>query len=176
VGINAQHIPEDHPWAQVLWGIVLLGSCAIALSVYAGIRYGLRDRATQMVVAWASLASAVVYLWWVPAVLVTCIAGAAAVVLYSVCAREGRRASVVVWAAMAVGVCGFFVWAPLATLYQNWLKPGPWGSDDMLQHPSLGRLVFSLMLFGQLAKLWVWSWLRDWLAGTRRAEARSEML
>jgi hypothetical protein len=176
VGIHAQHIPEDYPWAQVLWGILLAGSCAIALGVFAGIRYGLRERATQMVLAWATLAAAVIYLWWVPAVLVTCIASALALGLYSVCAREGRRASVVAWPAIVMGVCGFFWWAAIGTLYQNWLKPGPWGSDDMLQHPSLGWLVFSAMLLGQLAKLWVWSWLRGWLAGARKAEAPSEML
>jgi hypothetical protein len=124
VGIHAQHIPEDYPWAQVLWGIVLAGSCAIALGVFAGIRYGLHERATQMVSAWATLAAAVIYLWWVPAVLVTCIASALALGLYSVCAREGRRASVVAWPAIVMGVCGFFWWAAIGTLYQNWLKPG----------------------------------------------------
>lgn len=175
-GINAQHRPLEYPWGQVFEGIVLMGSSAIALSVFAGIRYALRERATQMVLAWATLAAAVIYLWWVPAVLVSCIAAAAALLFYSVCAREGRRASVVVWPAIVMGVCGFFWWAIIGTLYQNWLKPGPWGSDDMLQHPSLSWLVFSAMLLGQLAKVWVWSWLRNCLAETREVEAPGEML
>jgi hypothetical protein len=129
-----------------------------------------------MVLAWACLATATIYWWWVPAVLVACIAGAVALGFYSICAREGRRSSIIVWTAILVGVCGFFWWAIIGTFYQNLLKSGPWGSDDMVQHPSLGWLIFTLMLLGQLAKLWVWSWLRDWLAGARQVEAPSEML
>jgi hypothetical protein len=175
-GINAHHPQPDYPWGLVVEGLVFVGSCAVALSVFACIRYGLRDRATQMVLAWGTLATAVIYLWWVPAVLLACITGAVALGFYSICTRQGRRSSIVVWSAIVVGVCGFFWWAAIGTLYQNWLKPGLWGSDDILQHPSLGWLIFSAMLLGQLAKLWVWSWLRDLLAGTREVEAPSEML
>jgi hypothetical protein len=89
-GVNSAHrtIGLDFPWGPVFEGICLVGSCSVALSVFAAIRYGVRERATQMVLAWATLAAAAIYLWWVPVVLVTCIAGAAALISYSVCAHE----------------------------------------------------------------------------------------
>jgi hypothetical protein len=43
------------------------------LPVYAAIRYGFRDQVTQLALALTGLATAVIYYWWQPAVLVACI-------------------------------------------------------------------------------------------------------
>jgi hypothetical protein len=174
-GVNA-HRPSGYLWGQVIEGVSLMGSSAIALSVFAAIRDGVRERTTQMVLSWATVAAAVIYFWWVPAVLVACCAGVAALIVYSVFAREGRQASVVVWAAIVVGVSGFFFWTGLGTLYQHWLKPGLWGSDDVQQHPSASWIAFGLMLVAHLGRVWVWSRMRGWVAVERRVDARSEML
>jgi len=168
-GFHAPHRPPDYPWGPVVEGIGLAGCSAIALGVYAAIQYGLRECATQMVLAWATVAAAVIYLWWAPAALVFCIAGAAGLAFYSVFAREGRWASVVVWPAMVVGVAGFFFVGGIDAFYQHLLKPGPWGSDDMLRHPSVPWLAFSLMLCAHLAKVCMWSRMRGWAAEARRA-------
>jgi len=62
-GIHTRHRPPDYPWGTVFEfiGYFTSGLCAIAL--YAAIRYGIWQRSTQMVLIWAGLGAAVIYLW-----------------------------------------------------------------------------------------------------------------
>jgi hypothetical protein len=103
-GVHAQHRPPEFPWMHVFTVLSAAGTILLFLLVYAAIRYGFRDRVTQIALALTGLATALIYYWWQPAVLVACAALSIGVVVVSILSSERRRAALVL---LVVVVAGF---------------------------------------------------------------------
>jgi len=175
-GINAQHRPPEYPWMPVFNVLMLAGSTLCGLSFYAAIRYGLQERSAQLALAFAGLVTAVIYLWWLPAVLAACIAAALVIASASILKSKLRKESLVVLVAVSINYAALFLTMFLLRLYQHYLHPGPWGIQDYREHPSLGWLGSCMMVLSLWAATTAWSRMRGWLMRSQSLESRSEML
>jgi hypothetical protein len=156
--------------------LMLAGSTLCGLSFYAAIRYGLQERSAQLALAFAGLVTAVIYLWWLPAVLAACIAAALVIASASILKSKLRKESLVVLVAVSINYAALFLTMFLLRLYQHYLHPGPWGIQDYREHPSLGWLGSCMMVLSLWAATTAWSRMRGWLMRSQSLESRSEML
>lgn len=90
-GMHTPHRPPEHPWIPVFAVLSAAGVFMVVVLVYAAIRYGLRDRVTELAFASVLLVTTVIYFWWQPAVLALCIAFSTCVVAASISSEERRR-------------------------------------------------------------------------------------
>ena len=152
-GAHYPHRPP-HQWNQLFAWLGVSGSVLCALLPYVAIRFGLRDRLTQLTFASVVLIAATIWLWWLPAVLATCIGLSTVVVLVSAATREGRKA----WSALLVSIAAAFgsglaamylVWA-----YQRLICCTLMTSADLRAHPSIqwiGLIATVLILWSAAA-------------------------
>lgn len=172
--IYSPHCPPGR-WEAVLGALGLSGNTLWAASLYAAIRYGVLDRTTQISMLWAALFAVVIYFWWQPVVLGSCIAAALLVISVSIAKRSLRRASLVVLVCISAwSALRFLVFVPGA-LYQNWLGRrlhiSLWGSTEVQEHPSLGWVYFCMMVLSFLVATSVWSRLHNWLMRSQRLKS-----
>lgn len=151
VGVNAQHRPPEYPWMPVFNVLIFIGSTLWAVSFYAAIRYGFRDRATQMAFVWAGLVTTVIYFWWQPVVLGLCIAAVVLVAVLSLFDTSYGKSSLLVLAFAAFGATARFLAIFPAMAYQHILYRGPWGDREYREHPSLIWAMFCM----QILSLWL---------------------
>jgi hypothetical protein len=175
-GINAQHRPPEYPWMPVFDVLILAGSTLWAVSLYGAIRYGLQERSAQLVLAYAGLVTAVIYLWWLPAVLAACIAAALVIATASILKSKLRKESLVVLVAVSIGSAARFLAFILAALYQHFLYRGPWGDREMQEHPSLEWVALCMMVLSFWVMTTAWSKMREWLMRSESLESSGEML
>ncbi|WP_035350140.1 hypothetical protein [Edaphobacter aggregans] len=114
--------------------------------LYTAIRYGLRDRVTQLVLALAGLITAVVYCWGQPIVLAVCMALGICVLAVSIMRREYRKATMVLLVAASTGLGGWILAGFLATKYQHHVYPGLLGDQELREHPSIGWVTLGLLM------------------------------
>jgi hypothetical protein len=114
--------------------------------LYSAIRYGLRDRVTQLVLALAGLITAVVYCWGHPIVLAVCMALGICVLAVSIMGREYRKATMVLLVAASTGLGGWMLAMFLASKYQHHVYPGVFGDREMREHPSIEWVFFGLLM------------------------------
>jgi hypothetical protein len=145
-GVHAQHRPPEHPWIHVLGVLAGTGMITWTAAMYTAIRYGLRDRVAQFALVLAGLVTAVIYCWWQPAILATCIALSICMLWASIGNSERRRAAMVLLTALAAGNAGLVLATYLAGQYQHWVHPGPMGERDMQEHPSIALVFMGLWL------------------------------
>jgi hypothetical protein len=149
-------------------GIVLelltLTACRLwAASLYATVRYGVADRSAQMALASTGLVTAVIYFWWQPALLKTCITIAVFFALASVLTSKSRKAALVVVLEVVVGWLSMMATLAVTGLYQHCLLSGPWGDQEMLEHPSLSRVFIGMLILSLWVSTLAWSRIHDWL-------------
>jgi hypothetical protein len=149
-GVHAQHRPPEYPWMPVFMMLCATATILLFLLVYAAIRYGFRDRVTQLALAFTGLATAVIYFWWLRAILVACIALSIYVVAASILSGERRRAAMVLLVVLVVGFGGGLPAMYLATQYQHFVYPGPMGDRELREHPSVLWMGFCMQL------MWTW--------------------
>ena len=114
--------------------------------LYTAIRYGVSDRVTHLVLAFAGMITAVVYAWGQPIALAICIVLGLCVLTASAIGREYRRAAMVL---LVAGVTGFGSWLLamfLAYKYQRHVYPGLLGDREVREHPSIGWVSFGLLM------------------------------
>jgi hypothetical protein len=131
-GVHAQHRPP-HLFAALEPGVYLLWIAA----VYAGIRFGLRDRFAQFVLAAACVFTLALCYWWQPAVLVACIAAAILIVGFSLRDRQRLRSAIALPLMAAVGYGGFLLTIFLMMRYWRLVSPVSLGSREFHEHPSI---------------------------------------
>jgi hypothetical protein len=90
---------------------------------YALVRYGFRDRFAQLTVALCAPMAAVLFCWWIPAVVLPCIALVLSIVTFSGAFVSGRRALLVLAAALAFGYGGIRFTLHLADRYLELASP-----------------------------------------------------
>jgi hypothetical protein len=120
-GLHA-HRPSD-AWVGALG---ILGGIAIllwAVSPYALIRFGVRDRFAQLSTIFAALATVIIYFWWIQAVAIGCVLAFVAAVIASAASDPGRRALLAVLATLISAVCGSLALMYFESLYQRHLDP-----------------------------------------------------
>ncbi len=144
-GIRVQHHPAGYAWTPVFSVFNGGGAIVCLVLVYAAIRYGVRDRLTQLAVVLAGLCTPIAYLWWKPVVLITCIALIAGVLAASLLDRAWRRAASILAVVTAAGCAGGLLALYLASQYQRFVYAGPWGDKEMRMHPSVLWVTFLLM-------------------------------
>ncbi len=174
IGMNAQHRPPEFwmPVFNILW---FVGSILWAVSLYAAIRYGLQERSAQLALGFAGLVTAVIYLWWLPAVLVACIAAALVIATASVLNGKLRKEMLVVLVAVSLGYVALYLAMFPVWVYQHshWI----WGSEEMRAHSVFwGWLDFCVIVLSLWATTTAWSRMRGWLMRSQSLESRSEML
>jgi hypothetical protein len=166
-GVHMQHRPPQHLWMPVLTALSAAATILLFLLVYAAIRYGFRDRVTQIALALTGLATVVIYYWWQPAVLVACAALNSGVVVASILSSERRRAALVLLAVVVVGFGGGLLAMYLDTQYQHFVYPGLVGGRELREHPSLLWMDFCLLLLAAWMMTTACSRMHNWLMGNR---------
>jgi hypothetical protein len=174
-GMNALHRPPQL-WMPVFNALGLIGSALWAFSLFSAIRYGLQERSAQLSLAYAGLITAVIYLWWLPAVLVVCIVGALVLATASIIKSKLRKESLIFLASVFIYYASVYPTMFLVSVYQNYLHPGPWSGQDMRAHPLLGWLYFVTIALSLWVATWAWSRMRGWLMRSQSLESSSEML
>lgn len=124
----------------------LIGAFFWLMLLYTAIRYGVSDRVTQLVLAFAGMITAVVYAWGQPMALAICIALGVCVLTASATGREYRRAAMVLLVAGVTGLGGWLLAMFLAYKYQRHVYPGPLGDRELREHPSIGWVSFALLM------------------------------
>jgi hypothetical protein len=143
--LHLRFMVPDYPWRNV-WGVLFLVSNGLWLTlVYAAIRFGVRDRVTQISLALAPLTTAGLYFWSRPAILLASITLIACVVAASILRSERRRAALVLLVVLMAG-CGVFLLTDgVATLYRHFMYPGLAGDSEMQRHPGLLWIEFCML-------------------------------
>jgi len=136
----------DSPW-RALWGVFFVASnCLWCILVYAAIRYGARDRVTQLLLAVSVPITVGLYFWERPIILVACIALTICVLATSALNNKLRRGLLMVLAVLIVNAGIFLLTAGLIALHQRFLHPAPMGNGGM-PPPLAVQCVEFCMLF-----------------------------
>lgn len=144
-GMHAQHRPPT------LWEPVLnvLSGAAIVLwivGVYSAIRYSLRDRATQLALAFASFLTAFIFYWWQPLILVVCIAATFCLAGASMRNQESRKAVFILFVTSIAGFAAFFSMLYADMRYQHFIYSGLMEDRGLQEHPSIAWVDCCLIL------------------------------
>jgi hypothetical protein len=104
--MHGQPLPE-HRWMFALSMLCRIGSVLFIVLMYAAIRYGLRDKLTQLALAFASvITAAVIYCWWQPVFLAVTIAVGIFAIAASIKDSQHLRATLALTMAVAIGFFG----------------------------------------------------------------------
>lgn len=163
-GIHAKHVPDAYPWEPIFFCTTLIGPALWSIAMYALVRHGLRDAATQLVILSTGLITVFQYFWWQPAILVICLAAAMSVVAVSVVQPKLRKAAVVVLVAVAVASTTRIAAALLCDLYARLLRASASSGHDIFYgHPSLVWGVLSSLILSLYATVFAWSHMHTWM-------------
>jgi len=164
-------IPDQH-WRTV-WGVIFLASnCLWFILVYAAIRYGVRDRVTQLLLALSLLIAAGLYCWERPTILLACIA-LTTCVLAAAASNNKLRRGLLVLAVLMVNAGIFLLTANLIALWQRFLHPAPMGNGGMQPPLAVPCVEFCMMfLIAPFAMTSAYSHMHNWLI--RNASRDSE--
>jgi hypothetical protein len=148
-GMLCRHCPPL-PWVPVFNILSGGGTMMWILLPYAAIRFGLRDRFTQMVLALTGSTTAIIYFWWLPTVLIPSIIVGILAASVALAISQFRQSALILLVAVAVGFAAAFLGLYLDSLYEHFVYPGQLGDAEFGAHPSLvwaGFLVwFSIVL------------------------------
>ena len=160
------HLKHDHPgkWQIefILYFFTVVGILC-GLSLYAAIRYGLRERTTQMALVWSAICAVAAYFWWQPFVLEVCMAVAICIVVASMWTSKRRTESAVILIPAAI----IFLCTPLWT---------SWSPQEMEKHPWLWGVGEIVSILSFWAATSAWSYMRDRQLRRTLLESSSEML
>jgi hypothetical protein len=141
----------------------IVGAFLWMLLLYTAIRYGVRDRLTQLVLALAGMITAVVYGWGQPIALAIGIALGVCVLAALAIGREYRRAVMVLLVAWLTGSGSWMLAMFLASKYQHHVHPGLLGDREMREHPSIGRVSLGLLMMTGWMITTACSRMHNWL-------------
>lgn len=171
---------QDHSghtwWIWVLFEINMVAPMLCILSVYAAIRYGLRERTMQMALAWTAICAAALYFCWQPNILAVCAAVSLCFVIASMWTSKRRMESAVVFVAVAILYAGNSLTYKLSDLYQQYLHRGLWSDRDYQEHPSYLVVMTCSYILSFFVGTSAWSYLRDRLMRRQLLESNAEML
>lgn len=133
-----------------------LGVIAWFVAVYAGVRYGVRDRLTQLSALTAVLGSAAACLWRSPVIVGVCAALGFAIVVVSATVRSWRRAALVFLGTGVTFFAGYNLMALTDLAYTRYvLHLRLIGTPQLEQHPSIGYVDLVMQLLGEFVTAWV---------------------
>ena len=151
-GVRSHH-PPSAIWLlfAVLPG---LGDALVSVLVYSAIRFGVRNRVTQLTACAFVVTAGIALGWWNVAVLATTAAFAAVSLAASLATASRRRASLIALITVSTGIVVGFLALNLASSYQNWIIHGyqirvshvPVGDAETRVHPSI-ECCIALMYF-----------------------------
>jgi hypothetical protein len=150
-------------WMPVLEVFTLVGSTLCFFFMYSVVRYGIRERASQLALAWAGLITMVIFCWQQPVVLTLCVIAALAITAASTLKRSFRTDSLVVFVSVAVA-CGVkyletflrVSWGHFLFYWQPWAD-----SEYYRAHPVYNCVPFASFFLSYLGVTLFWSWLHD---------------
>lgn len=170
-GIHVKHVPDVFPWEPIFFCTTLIGSALWTASMYALIRHGLRDDATQLALIWTGLITAFQYFWWQPVVLIACIGAAMFTVATSVLQEKRRKVALVVFFTIAVASATRVAAYGLCILYRQFIRIRPSGDHAYHDHLSLAWVLFSSLILSFYAATFVWSKMHAWQLRCSRRES-----
>jgi hypothetical protein len=174
-GIHAQHRPPES-WITMFSLASSAGIFTIFVLVYGVIRYGPRDRLTRLALLWTVPIMALIYFWWRPIILVSCILLSVCVAAASTWSRESRRAALALLVVVAMGFGASLLALYLGTQYQHFVYPGPMGDREMREHPSIEWVSLCLLLMTAWMMTTACSRMHDWLARDKSPDLEAEQL
>lgn len=145
VGIHTQHRPPEL-WMPVFSVLIGAGTLLWISSLYLLIRYGFRDRFAQIALVMAALTSAITFYWWQPLILTACGIALAGAIWLSTREKVRLRAALALPMILVAGFSCFLIAFFLSHVYQKLIYPGPVGTREMQEHPSLSWVTFVLIL------------------------------
>jgi hypothetical protein len=180
MAIRAATVHDWHlelAWMPVFVILIPVGRALCAVLLYAAIRYGVQDRATQMAFAWTVLVSAMCCFWWLPAVPGMCIAAALFLAFASILKSNLRKDALVILVSVTVGSAGWSMESISVRLYARFLARHlniPLRYLELREHPSLTWVAFGLTVISLLAMTSVWSLMRGWMTRSQQLESEVE--
>lgn len=166
IGINTRHRPPEM-WVNFFLALSALGALLLMTFTYAAIRYGLRDRVTQLAMIWAGLVAATIVCWWQPVVLVACIGLSVCMAVHSSVRTEDRKATLVLIVTVVAGFASYLLALYVGSRYQHFVIPGPAGSKEIDDHPSVLRVFFCVLLMAAWNTTTACSRMHDWISRNR---------
>jgi hypothetical protein len=167
IGINTRHRPPSEMWVDFFLALSALGALLLMAFTYAAIRYGLRDRVTQLAMIWAGLVAATIVCWWQPAVLVVCIGLSVCMAVHSSVRIEDRKATLVLIVTVVAGFASYLLALYVASRYQHFVFPRPMGSKEVQEHPSIVWVAFCVLLMAAWNTTTACSRMHDWISRNR---------
>jgi len=173
------HGKHDHPgdWLVkvVLYLEMVIGSLC-GFSLYAAIRYGLRERTTQMAFVWTAICAVATYFWWQPIILEVCMAVAICIVVASMWTSKTRMESAVILVPVMMMFLCAQLWSSLSTLLQYYLYGIRWSPKETGKHPWLEGVGVIVSILSFWVAISAGSYLRDRLMRRQLLESSGEML
>jgi hypothetical protein len=162
--IHPQRLPE-HQWMFVLGLLGEAGPVLLMVLMYAVIRYGLRDRFTQLALAFTSIAmAAVIYSLWQSVTLAVAIAVGIFVVAASIANKQRLKAALALTIAVAVGSVGSKLAWYTTAFYGHYLISGRMGDRELqAAHPSFVWMALCMYLLTVWLVTTVCSHAHGWL-------------
>ncbi|MGA7158535.1 MAG: hypothetical protein WBY53_16940 [Acidobacteriaceae bacterium] len=136
-------VPLDSPHRfSLLWQptVQIFSGVAVVLwigLIYSLVRYGLRDRLFQAMLALAAPISLILCCWWQPLALWSAIVLAVVCTAFLLLQREGRRAALGTLFFVPLAIASAMLCLFLASLYQRMIYSGPMGEVELRAHPSI---------------------------------------
>jgi hypothetical protein len=172
-GIHAQHRPPES-WIPAFGMLGGFGTILALVLTYSSIRYGLRDQLTQLAFASMGLVTAVIYLWWQPAILAVCLALSICLSAISISNKERRRTALALLVQVSVGFGGGMLATYLEARFQRFIYPGQVGTRELQEHPSLQWLGFGAYFMTVWLITTACSRTHDWLMCHARLDSETE--
>ncbi len=147
----------NYPWMNLCW---VLFAILLFVLTYATIRYGLRDRVTQLALALSISSALLIYGGRQMAVLVACIVFLVCVAAVSILNTERRRAAVVILIVESVGIVGGLWAAHVFNLFFDLAVPM---SKRAPAPPSAGWLYLCMVLMMAWMMATACSCMHNWL-------------
>jgi hypothetical protein len=121
-GIPPVHEPTESWWPFFAF-IGRFGMLLWIVAPYLAVRYGLRDRFSQLAMALCVPLTTAIFYWWRPGVVATCIALTLSIVVYSAALAQWRRSFVALALSLVFGVLGFQFTVFVAAWYLELASP-----------------------------------------------------
>jgi hypothetical protein len=131
-GMHAAHRPP-HVWMPLFAVLGTIGMLLWTMAPYAAIRFGVRDRFTQLAAAYSLAIAGVIFYWWIPLASISAVAVMVGLSIFSIVAGRWRRTLVAVCGAAGGGLGGWLLVLYIDHLYEKRLYPNGVGSFEASQ-------------------------------------------
>jgi hypothetical protein len=162
LGTKSQHHPQES-WVLPLLALTAVGYFLWMTGIYAAIRYGLRDKTTQVIVRWSAIMGTIFVSWDHSIVVSLFIALCGLQAFLSMAKAEGRRQFLVVATTVGSGFISYLLILLVIRFAFSAVSSTTGPSSLVLGHSSISWIKFPLSFMAAWATTSVYSRMRSWI-------------